>query len=97
MIVITDGEPTAHFEGDQVEFNYPPTRRTIAATLREVDRCTREGVVINTFMLERSPSLAEFVNEMTRRNRGRAFHAEPEHLGEYVLVDFVRKRTKRVS
>ncbi len=97
IVVITDGEPTAHFEGDQVDFNYPPTRRTIQATLREVDRCTREGIVINTFMLERSRALADFVNLMTQRNRGRAFHAEPEHLGEYVLVDFVKKRTRRVA
>ena len=89
IVVITDGEPTAHFEDGQVEFNYPPTRRTIQETLREVQRCTKEGITINTFMLERSRALAEFVAHMTRLNRGRAFYATPEHLGEYVLVDFV--------
>ncbi len=97
IVVITDGEPTAHFEDGQVEFNYPPTRRTIQETLREVQRCTKEGITINTFMLERSRALAEFVAHMTRLNRGRAFYATPEHLGEYVLVDFVSRRTKRVS
>jgi uncharacterized protein with von Willebrand factor type A (vWA) domain len=97
IVVITDGEPTAHFEDGQVEFNYPPTRRTIAETLREVQRCTKEGITINTFMLERSRSLAEFVALMTRLNRGRAFYASPERLGEYVLVDFVRRRTKHVA
>ncbi len=97
IVVITDGEPTAHFEGGQVEFSYPPTRRTISETLREVQRCTKEGITINTFMLERSRALAEFVAHMTRLNRGRAFYATPEHLGEYVLVDFVGRRTKRVS
>ena len=97
IVVITDGEPTAHFENGQVEFSYPPTRRTISETLREVNRCTREGITINTFMLERSRTLAEFVALMTRLNRGRAFYATPEHLGEYVLVDFVDRRTKRVS
>ena len=97
IVVITDGEPTAHFEDGQVEFSYPPTRRTISETLREVNRCTREGITINTFMLERSRTLAEFVALMTRMNRGRAFYATPEHLGEYVLVDFVDRRTKRVS
>ncbi len=97
IVVITDGEPTAHFEGDQVEFSYPPTRRTITETLKEVQRCTKEGITINTFMLERSRALAEFVAHMTRLNRGRAFYATPEHLGEYVLVDFVGRRTKRVS
>jgi uncharacterized protein with von Willebrand factor type A (vWA) domain len=97
IVVITDGEPTAHFENGQVEFSYPPTRRTIQETLLEVRRCTKAGITINTFMLERSRSLAEFVALMTRLNRGRAFYASPEHLGEYVLVDFVSRRTKRVS
>jgi uncharacterized protein with von Willebrand factor type A (vWA) domain len=93
IVVITDGEPTAHFQDGQVEFNYPPTRRTIEETLREVQRCTKAGITINTFMLERSRALTEFVAHVTRLNRGRAFFAEPEHLGEYVLVDFVRGRT----
>ncbi|MEX1169239.1 MAG: VWA domain-containing protein [Chloroflexota bacterium] len=97
IVVITDGEPTAHFEDGQVEFNYPPTRRTISETLREVQRCTKAGITINTFMLERSRALAEFVAHMTRLNRGRAFYASPEHLGEYVLVDFVSRRTKHVA
>ena len=76
-MVITDGEPTAHFEDGQVEFSYPPTRRTIQETLREVQRCTKDGITINTFMLERSRALAEFVAHMTRLNRGRAFYATP--------------------
>jgi len=97
VVVITDGEPTAHFENGQVEFSYPPTRRTIEETLREVQRCTKEGITINTFMLERSRALTEFVALMTRLNRGRAFYATPERLGEYVLVDFVARRTRRVS
>ncbi len=97
IVVITDGEPTAHFEDGQVEFSYPPTRRTITETLREVQRCTKDGITINTFMLERSRALAEFVAHMTKLNRGRAFYATPERLGEYVLVDFVGRRTKRVS
>lgn len=95
IVIITDGEPTAHFEDGQVEFSYPPTRRTITETLKEVGRCTREGITINTFMLERSRALARFVDSMTRLNRGRAFYATPERLGEYVLVDFVGKRTGR--
>jgi uncharacterized protein with von Willebrand factor type A (vWA) domain len=94
IVVITDGEPTAHFENGQVEFSYPPTRRTIQETLREVQRCTRDGITINTFMLERSRALAEFVALVTRLNRGRAFYATPERLGEYVLVDFVSNRTR---
>ena len=94
VVVITDGEPTAHFEDGQVEFSYPPTRQTVRQTLREVARCTREGITINTFMLERSRALAEFVERMTKLNRGRAFFATPERLGEYVLVDYVDRRGK---
>jgi len=94
IIMITDGEPTAHLEGDVADFAYPPSRRTIEETLREVRRCTREGITINTFMLERSPWLTSFVDQMARINRGRAFFAAPDRLGEYVLVDYVRsKRT----
>ncbi len=96
IVVITDGEPTAPFEGGQVEFSYPPTRRTITETLREVRRCTQEGITINTFMLERSRALTEFVAHMTQLNQGRAFYATPERLGEYVLVDFVGRRSKHV-
>ncbi len=97
IVVITDGEPTAHIANGQVEFAYPPTIRTMQSTLREVGRATKEGIVINTFMLERSRYLSEFVDLMSRINRGRAFYVEPENLGEYVLVDYVSKKTKRVA
>jgi uncharacterized protein with von Willebrand factor type A (vWA) domain len=95
IIMITDGEPTAHLEGEEAEFGYPPTRRTIQETLKEVQRCTRDGITINTFMLDRSPGLMGFVEEMARINRGRAFFATPERLGEYILVDYVRTKRKR--
>ncbi|MFN8524943.1 MAG: VWA domain-containing protein [Chloroflexota bacterium] len=99
IIVITDGEPTAHFENGRVEFNYPPTWRTFQETFREVQRCTREGATINTFMLERSTALQSFVEQVTKINRGRAFYAEPEHLGEYILVDYVnqKRRSRRAA
>jgi len=97
IVVITDGEPTAHIANGQVEFAYPPTIRTMQSTLREVGRATKEGIAINTFMLERSRYLSEFVDLMSRINRGRAFYVEPERLGEYVLVDYVSRKTKRVA
>jgi len=97
IIVITDGEPTAHIEDGEPYFSYPPTFRTIQETLREVVRCTKDGIVINTFMLERGRSLMEFVNQMTQINKGRAFFATPERLGEYVLVDYLSGKTKRVA
>ncbi|MCO5175759.1 MAG: VWA domain-containing protein [Thermomicrobiales bacterium] len=96
VIVITDGEPTAHFEDGQVRFSYPPTYQTLQETLKEVMRCTRENVTINTFMLEHSPYMAGFVSEMAKINKGRAFFATPDRLGEYILVDYVaNKRTAR--
>jgi uncharacterized protein with von Willebrand factor type A (vWA) domain len=96
IIVITDGEPTAHLEDGEVFFNYPPTFRTIQETMREVVRCTREQITINTFMLERSYYMADFVEQMTKVNKGRAFYATPEALGEYILVDYVSSKKKRI-
>ena len=94
IIMITDGEPTAYLVDGEAEFSYPPTRRTVQETLREVQRCTREDITINTFMLERSPSLMAFVEQMAKINRGRAFFATPERLGEYVVVDYVRSHRR---
>ncbi|MGH2499432.1 MAG: vWA domain-containing protein [Candidatus Limnocylindria bacterium] len=99
VILITDGEPTAHFERGIPEpvFSYPPTPRTFEETLREVVRCTREGITINTFMLARGHYLMDFVNQMSKLNSGRAFYVEPERLGEYVLVDYVSRKRRRVA
>jgi uncharacterized protein with von Willebrand factor type A (vWA) domain len=94
--MITDGEPTAHLEDNgRAYFAYPPSFKTIQQTLLEVRRCTRDRVVINTFMLERGPYLTEFINQMTRINKGRAFFVSPDRLGEYVLVDYVSGKQRR--
>jgi len=92
VIMVTDGEPTAHMEGGEAQFSYPPTRQTFEETLKEVQRCTRDGITINTFMLDESRTLMAFVEQMARINRGRAFFAAPDRLGEYVLVDYVRNK-----
>ena len=97
IMVITDGEPTAHLEGEQSYFSYPPSYRTEMETLKEVRRCTQEGIVINTFMLENSYQLVNFVDRMTRINRGRAFYSSSENLGEFMLVDYITNRRKRVT
>ncbi len=96
VILVTDGEPTAYFEGGQIEFTYPPTYRTFQETLREVGRCTRENITINTFMMERGRYLTDFVDQMTKINRGRAFYATPDRLGEYILVDYVDNKRKTI-
>ena len=98
VIMITDGEPTAHIpaEGGPPFFSYPPAPETIHATLNEVVRATRDGIRINTFMLDATGYLRAFVEKMTLLNRGRAFFTTPETLGDYVLVDFLdQKRARR--
>jgi uncharacterized protein with von Willebrand factor type A (vWA) domain len=95
IIMITDGEPTAHItpQGD-VYFNYPPVRETIEATLREVVRCTRDQIRINTFVLDATTALTQFIERLTEINGGRAFYTTNESLGDYVLVDFLEHRRR---
>lgn len=97
IIMITDGEPTAHIRQDgEVFFSYPPAYETLEVTLREVLRCTRDDIRINTFMLDATGALRGFVEQLTQINKGRAFFTTPETLGEYVLVDFLEhKRSLR--
>jgi uncharacterized protein with von Willebrand factor type A (vWA) domain len=96
ILVITDGEPTAHLAADGfADFAWPPTRETLAATLAEVERCTRRGATINVFMLDDDPRLVEFMQELGRRNGGRVFLPKPGALGEYVVADYLRSRRGR--
>jgi uncharacterized protein with von Willebrand factor type A (vWA) domain len=97
IIMITDGGPTMSYEEGEWWFGMPPNFAAEQQTLREVQRCTRDGIVINTFMLERDPWMIQFVNEMAQINGGRTFFATPENLGEYILVDYVSNKRKRVK
>lgn len=97
IILITDGQPTAHCEGDRLYLQYPPSQRTITATLQEVKRCTGKGIAINTFMLAKSYYLERFVDQLTKINRGRAFYTTPEQLGEYLVVDYLAKKRRRIA
>ncbi len=93
IIMITDGEPTAHINAHgEPEFHYPPVRETVDATLLEVARCTRDDIRINTFMLDPDRSLQRFIERLTQLNGGRAFFTTPQTLGDYVLVDFIEQR-----
>ena len=93
IIMITDGEPTAHITASgEPMFHYPPIQETVDATLTEVKRCTKDGIRINTFMLDATPYLRSFIEKLTQMNRGRAFFTTPETLGDYVLVDFIEQR-----
>ncbi|MEM8923271.1 MAG: VWA domain-containing protein [Actinomycetota bacterium] len=98
IIMITDGEPTAHLlPNGQPFFSYPPTRETVEQTMAEVMRCTRAGITINTFMLDPDSGLRGFVERITELNQGRAFFTSPETLGDYVLVDFIEHKRKLIT
>jgi len=96
VLVVTDGEPTAHLTRDgYVDFCWPPTAETLALTMAEVERVGRRGATINVFMLDDEPRLIDFVEHLARRNGGRVFAADPDRLGEYVVKDYLRARHGR--
>lgn len=97
IIMVTDGEPTSHLENGRPVFAYPPTPATISKTLNAVRLCTRKDITINTFMLEQSYYLQAFVEQMTKINGGRVFYSTPDTLGEYLLVDYVQHKRKKLG
>jgi uncharacterized protein with von Willebrand factor type A (vWA) domain len=93
IIVVTDGEPTAHIDDrGEVFFNYPPVPETLQRTMAEVIRCTRAGIIINCFALDLERTHYPFVEQIARVNGGRTFYTTPDALGGYVLVDFLQHR-----
>ncbi|OGE24150.1 MAG: hypothetical protein A3J42_08995 [Candidatus Dadabacteria bacterium RIFCSPHIGHO2_12_FULL_53_21] len=99
IILITDGQPTAYYLDGYLQVELPMffgglSPRATFETLKEVKRVTGMGIRINTFMLDDSPSLRRFVDEMTRINKGRAFFTTPEHLGKYLFVDYLKRKRK---
>ncbi|BCL15886.1 vWA domain-containing protein [Micromonospora sagamiensis] len=97
VLVVTDGEPTAHLDPDDGEpvFHWPPLRETVEATIREVDRLTRYGATLNIFMLGEDPGLRRFMDAVARRSKGRLFTPDTDDLGEYVVSDYLRARRGR--
>jgi uncharacterized protein with von Willebrand factor type A (vWA) domain len=93
VVVVTDGEPTAHLDDDgEPFFSWPPVAETLQRTMAEVLRCTKAGIVINTFALDIERSQFPFVEQISRVNGGRTFYTSVDELGVYVLDDFVRSR-----
>jgi uncharacterized protein with von Willebrand factor type A (vWA) domain len=93
VMVITDGEPTAHLRRDgRFWFDWPPSPETLELTLAEVDKMTRRRAILNVFMLADDERLTAFVDEVARRNGGRVLRTMPDSLGEYVVKDFLRTR-----
>jgi uncharacterized protein with von Willebrand factor type A (vWA) domain len=97
IILVTDGKPSALTEGDQVYKNpFGLDLKIVNRTLEEAELCRRHRIVITTFMLATDPPLTEFVEKLTRINRGRAFFASPYNLGEFVLADYIKNRRRYV-
>jgi uncharacterized protein with von Willebrand factor type A (vWA) domain len=92
VIMVTDGEPTAHLEGERARFAWPPIPKTIRLTLAEATRLSRSGVTLNVFMLEDSPGLIGFMERLAELTAGRVFLMDDRELGSFVLRDFVRRR-----
>ncbi|MFY1626860.1 VWA domain-containing protein [Micromonospora sp. WMMD735] len=94
VLVVTDGEPTAHLDPDDGEayFHWPSLPETVEATIHEVDRLARAGVTLNLFLLGEDPGLRRFMDAVARRSRGRLFTPDLGDLGEYVVSDYLRSR-----
>jgi uncharacterized protein with von Willebrand factor type A (vWA) domain len=95
VLVVTDGEPTAHLEDGEAHFQWPTLPETVRATLVEVDQLTRYGATLNLFMLGEDAGLRRFVDAVARRSGGRVFSPEVADLGAYVVSDYVRARRGR--
>ena len=99
IIMITDGKPSAlTMAGGQIYKNsFGLDATVIAQTLREVADCRRSGIVINTFMLARDRALVEFVKQVSAISKGKAYFTTTMTLGQFILMDFLKRKTRRVS
>jgi len=97
IFLVTDGKPSAITEGHRLYKNpFGLDMKIVNRTLEEADQCRRQKVVITTFMIATDPLLQDFVEKLTRINRGRAYFANPYNLGEFILADYMANRRKRV-
>ena len=93
IVVVTDGEPTAHLMANgEPFFSWPPVHETLELTMAEVLRCTKAEITINTFALDIERSQFPFVEQIAKVNGGRLFYTDVDELGSYVLDDFVKHR-----
>lgn len=92
VIMVTDGEPTAHLEGEVPFFAWPPEPKTLRLTLNESARLARTGATLNVFLLDHDPGAASFVEHMVSTCGGRIFHPDLDELGALVVRDFLTRR-----
>jgi uncharacterized protein with von Willebrand factor type A (vWA) domain len=100
VVLITDGLPTAHFDGQMLYLLYPPDARTERATMREAQLCAREGITINVFLLPnwaQSREDVQFAHRMVEATNGRVFFTGGGDLDRFVLWDYVKRRRKIIS
>jgi uncharacterized protein with von Willebrand factor type A (vWA) domain len=96
VLVVTDGEPTAHLEPDgEAEFHYPPQPRTLRKTLAEVDSLAKLGASVTVFKLGEDPRLAAFVDLIAKRGGGRVVEPSLDGLGAAVVSDYLKTRRSR--
>jgi uncharacterized protein with von Willebrand factor type A (vWA) domain len=100
IVLITDGQPTAHFEGEHLFLLYPPDPRTENATLREAALCCREGITINVFLLNSWSQTEEdvrFAYRLAESTRGRVFFTAGRDLDRFVVWDYLKRRKQIIS
>ncbi|MGZ8593109.1 MAG: vWA domain-containing protein [Actinomycetota bacterium] len=94
VIMVTDGEPTAHLEGEDAFFSWPPVPKTIRLTLAEAMRLAKSGVTLNVFMLEDAPGLIRFMERLAELTAGRIFLMDDRQIGEFIVRDYVARRER---
>ena len=92
VIMVTDGEPTAHLEGAESVFGWPPEPKTLRLAMLEARRLSRTGATLNVFLLDHDPGAARFIEQMVRVCGGRIFYPDLDDLGQVVVHDFLRGR-----
>ncbi len=98
IVMITDGKPSALTLDDgrmyRNAFGLDPL--VISKTLEEVNRCKKQGILINTFMLASDYGLVNFIQKVTEMCRGKAYFATPQNLGQYLLMDYMNRKTRTI-
>jgi Ca-activated chloride channel family protein len=99
IFMVTDGKPSAIFDdaGRLYKNSFGLDSRIVNKTLDEAVQCRREKITVSTFMVAQDPYLINFVEEFTKANQGRAYYSSLNNLGEYIFVDYLRNRRKRIS